>query len=119
MTFSCPMPFRSDLDSSPVIPANLLYAVWNYVDYLVGYTQQDAHEFLIAFLGSLDAQLRSSKQMGNISELYTGVVQSNLLCDCCGNISTKDECFVDLSLSLDQSGAMVTRESTASFERIM
>ncbi len=43
-----------------VIPHNLLFAVWNFVDYMAGYAQQDAHEFLIAFLNSIDAQLRTS-----------------------------------------------------------
>ena len=44
-------------DVSVVTPSNLLYAMWNFVDYMAGYAQQDAHEFLIAFLSSIDAQL--------------------------------------------------------------
>lgn len=41
-----------------LIPAHLLYAVWNELDYMAGYQQQDAHEFLIAFLDGLDSHLR-------------------------------------------------------------
>lgn len=40
-----------------VVPSQLLYAIWSFVDYMAGYSQQDAHEFLIAFLNSLAAQL--------------------------------------------------------------
>ena len=41
-----------------LIPAHLLYAVWNELDYMAGYQQQDAHEFLIAFLDGLDKHLK-------------------------------------------------------------
>lgn len=49
----------SSIAGDPVIiPSNLLFAIWNFVDYMAGYAQQDAHEFLIAFLNSLDQQLQ-------------------------------------------------------------
>lgn len=38
-------------------PSNLLYSVWNQVEYMAGYSQQDAHEFLIAFLNGLDSHI--------------------------------------------------------------
>lgn len=41
-----------------LIPAHLLYAVWSELDYMAGYQQQDAHEFLIAFLDGLDKHLK-------------------------------------------------------------
>lgn len=43
-----------------------MYAIWNFVDYMAGYAQQDAHEFLIAFLHSLDHQL----QCTDLNEKY-------------------------------------------------
>ncbi len=46
-----------------VIPSQLLYAVWSFVDYMAGYTQQDAHEFLIAFLNGLGAQLQVNSSL--------------------------------------------------------
>jgi uncharacterized membrane protein YgcG len=42
---------------SPIIPSNLLYSVWSHADYMAGYDQQDAHEFLIALLDGLGTHL--------------------------------------------------------------
>lgn len=53
MFFNC----RED-SVETIVPANLLHAVWNELDYLAGYQQQDAHEFLIAFLDGLDQHLK-------------------------------------------------------------
>lgn len=52
-----PFPSCGD-DEDPIVPSNLLFAMWNFVNYMAGYSQQDAHEFLIAFLNSIDSQLR-------------------------------------------------------------
>jgi uncharacterized UBP type Zn finger protein len=40
-----------------VIPSSLLYAIWNLIDYMVGYAQQDAHEFLLALLNGIECQI--------------------------------------------------------------
>lgn len=42
---------------SSIIPSNLLYSVWSHADYMAGYDQQDAHEFLIALLDGLGTHL--------------------------------------------------------------
>ena len=42
---------------NPIIPSNLLYSVWSHADYMAGYDQQDAHEFLIALLDGLGSHL--------------------------------------------------------------
>lgn len=115
------------MDDEPVvIPSHLLYAMWSFVDYLAGYTQQDAHEFLIAFLNSMDCQIRATvtpyaehEDLTEVSDLllldalhifshptvclqlFTGSVQSKLLCTVCGDTSVTTEKFVDLSLNLD------------------
>eukprot|EP00596_Hydrurales_sp_CCMP1899_P010058 CAMPEP_0119052438 /NCGR_PEP_ID=MMETSP1177-20130426/73740_1 /TAXON_ID=2985 /ORGANISM="Ochromonas sp, Strain CCMP1899" /LENGTH=584 /DNA_ID=CAMNT_0007032011 /DNA_START=405 /DNA_END=2159 /DNA_ORIENTATION=- len=44
---------------SPIIPSNLLYSVWSHADYMAGYDQQDAHEFLIALLDGLGTHLET------------------------------------------------------------
>lgn len=67
---------RSSQDDSLVIPSNLLFAIWNFVDYMAGYTQQDAHEFLIAFLNSMDCQLRLSNDGTGESDEFCKVSQS-------------------------------------------
>lgn len=56
-----------DGEDGALIPSNLLFSVWNYVDYLVGYAQQDAHEFLIALITCLEAQLVSSNTSSSLS----------------------------------------------------
>eukprot|EP01032_Pedospumella_encystans_P021152 gene21152-24010_t len=50
-----------------LIPAHLLYAVWSELDYMAGYQQQDAHEFLIAFLDGLDKHLKLNHQPSPLS----------------------------------------------------
>jgi len=40
-----------------IIPSNLLYSVWIFAEYMAGYDQQDAHEFLIALLDGLAQHL--------------------------------------------------------------
>jgi hypothetical protein len=62
------LPNREE-SSDALIPANLLYAVWNELDYMAGYQQQDAHEFLIAFLDGIDKHLRTNHATGNAGGL--------------------------------------------------
>lgn len=77
------------------------------MNYMAGYAQQDAHEFLIAFLSCLESQLQDKGPNGgagkkaDISSLYSGRVQSCLRCRGCGYCSLKEEHFVDLNLSID------------------
>jgi len=40
-----------------LVPSNLLHAVWSHADYMAGYDQQDAHEFLIALLDGVGSHL--------------------------------------------------------------
>ena len=42
----------------PLVPSKLLYSVWTFADHMAGYEQQDAHEFLIAFLDGIETHLR-------------------------------------------------------------
>ena len=50
-----------------IIPSNLLYAVWSHADYVAGYDQQDAHEFLIALLDGLGSHLEKHHGETNTS----------------------------------------------------
>eukprot|EP01039_Chlorochromonas_danica_P006457 gene6457-7121_t len=95
----------SPSDRSPLIPSDLLYSFWKTVDYMAGYVQQDAHEFLIAFLNCLESCLDNPQEKDNdsFSSIYSGVVQSTLHCACCSYSSVKKEQFIDLSLSMDSS----------------
>ena len=51
---------RSGDNFPALVPSNLLFSVWNYANYMAGYEQQDAHEFLIAFLDGLETHLRQN-----------------------------------------------------------
>lgn len=44
-------------DTEPYVPNRLLEAVWGASEFLAGYEQQDAHEFLIAVLDNLHGHL--------------------------------------------------------------
>jgi hypothetical protein len=44
-------------------PSNLLYATWQESSSIAGYHQQDAHEFLIAFLDGVDKHARQYHSM--------------------------------------------------------
>jgi hypothetical protein len=49
---------RSEASSNVLVPSTLLFVIWNTLDCLSGYQQQDAHEFFISFLDGLDRHLR-------------------------------------------------------------
>ena len=49
--------FECTLTTAPIVPSNLLFSVWNHANYMAGYEQQDAHEFLIALLDGLSVHL--------------------------------------------------------------
>jgi ubiquitin carboxyl-terminal hydrolase 22/27/51 len=87
-----------------IVPANLLYAVWNYADHMAGYDQQDAHEFLIALLDGLGTHLdkyhpetiqpsdnnkiqSTTNNYGAhstfVNDIFSGCMKSNLHCGFC------------------------------------
>ena len=79
----------------PFNPHCFLYAMWNAAGHLAGYSQQDAHEFLMAVLNAM------SMPPYNIADLVCkGTLQSNVLCMKCGNRSSVQEPFLDISLHL-------------------
>ena len=57
--------FECTVTTAPVVPSNLLFSVWNHANYMAGYEQQDAHEFLIALLDGLSVHLE--KYHGEVS----------------------------------------------------
>eukprot|EP01031_Cornospumella_fuschlensis_P034697 gene34697-42015_t len=105
-------------DKSSFVPSDLLFALWSQVNYMAGYAQQDAHEFLIAFFSCLENQLQdkdppvggAAKKADDISNLYSGRVQSCLRCSGCGYCSLKEEHFVDLNLSIDDTALKDSRK---------
>ena len=64
--------FYREGSGDTLIPAHLLYAVWNELDYMAGYQQQDAHEFLIAFLDGLDNHLKLNHSVSPVQVGHNG-----------------------------------------------
>ncbi len=100
------------------IPYHLLYQVWTAMKHLAGYEQQDAHEFFIAVLNSLHKNcIENDEECIHLNKLetkfinynnchciidkiFTGGLQSDVICSNCNYISTKVDPFWDISLDL-------------------
>ena len=94
------------------IPFRLLYKVWTNARHLAGYEQQDAHEFFIAALDVLHRHCRDDNtglcnNHNNcnciIDQIFTGGLQSELMCQACRGVSTTVDPFWDISLDLGAS----------------
>ena len=106
---------------SPHVPFNLLHQIWTQVKHLAGYEQQDAHEFFIATLNAIhkncienDSEcINLNKTQANlnnynscnciIDKIFTGGLQSDVICSYCNYVSTKVDPFWDISLDLGDS----------------
>lgn len=102
--------------SAPHIPLKLLHLVWTHARHLAGYEQQDAHEFFIATLdvlhrhckGSIGGDIGPEESIVNnphncdciIDQIFTGCLQSDVVCQSCNNVSTTIDPFWDISLDL-------------------
>lgn len=99
--------------STPHIPLRLLHLVWTHARHLAGYEQQDAHEFLIATLDILHRHCKgidtsTQEAIANdphncdciIDQIFTGGLQSDVICQSCNNVSTTIDPFWDISLDL-------------------
>lgn len=99
--------------STPHIPSKLLYLVWTHARHLAGYEQQDAHEFLISTLDILHRHCKgpdisTEEAIVNnphncdciIDQIFTGGLQSDVICQACNNVSTTIDPIWDISLDL-------------------
>ncbi|XP_053213153.1 ubiquitin carboxyl-terminal hydrolase 22-like isoform X1 [Panonychus citri] len=98
--------------STPHIPFKLLHLVWTHARHLAGYEQQDAHEFFIATLDVLHRHCKGSSGPSNsnphhcsciIDQIFTGNLQSDVVCQYCKGVSTTIDPFWDISLDLGPS----------------
>lgn len=106
----------------PVSLHRFLHLVWNHARHLAGYEQQDAHEFFIATLDILhhhckNAQMAMEKEKEKrdaitenhstncsciIDQIFTGRLQSDVVCQSCQGVSTTIDPFWDISLDLGE-----------------
>ncbi|CAL1286053.1 unnamed protein product [Larinioides sclopetarius] len=99
--------------SDPHIPYKLVYLIWKHAEYLIGFDQQDAHEFLIAILDGLHAHCQNKETDEKlyhtvshcnciIHQVFTGCYQSDVFCSKCNYVSTAIDPFWDISLDLGE-----------------
>lgn len=106
----------------PVSLHRLLHLLWNQARHLSGYEQQDAHEFFIATLDLLHHHCKNSQTPGEtervrkialetnnpakcsciIDQIFTGRLQSDVVCQACQCVSTTIDPFWDISLDLGE-----------------
>ncbi|CAB3372912.1 Hypothetical predicted protein [Cloeon dipterum] len=88
----------------------LLHLIWTHARHLAGYEQQDAHEFFIATLDVLHRHCTGANANGGdsnshqcnciIDQIFTGGLQSDVVCTSCSGVSTTIDPFWDISLDL-------------------
>ncbi|XP_050502753.1 ubiquitin carboxyl-terminal hydrolase nonstop isoform X1 [Diabrotica virgifera virgifera] len=97
----------------PLALHELLHLTWIHATHLAGYKQQDAHEFFIATLNILHKQCLDTMPKTNemvqkendkcpciIDQIFTGGLQSDLVCKRCNGVSTTIDPIWDFSLDL-------------------
>ncbi|XP_076275810.1 ubiquitin carboxyl-terminal hydrolase nonstop isoform X2 [Rhynchophorus ferrugineus] len=95
----------------PLALNSLLHLIWTHATHLSGFKQQDAHEFLIATLNLLHqhcsatmAQPSHGHMNGKCScivhQIFTGSLQSDVVCQNCHGVSTTIDPSWDFSLDL-------------------
>ncbi|XP_011634474.1 ubiquitin carboxyl-terminal hydrolase 22 [Pogonomyrmex barbatus] len=96
-------------NKAPLTLHKLLHLIWTHVRHLAGYEQQDAHEFFIATLDVLHRHCEAAPILVKdnphhckciIDQIFTGCLQSDVVCQACNGVSTTIDPFWDISLDL-------------------
>uniref|UniRef100_A0A0N8D386 Ubiquitin carboxyl-terminal hydrolase n=2 Tax=Daphnia magna TaxID=35525 RepID=A0A0N8D386_9CRUS len=104
-------------NKAPLTLHRLLHLIWTHARHLAGYEQQDAHEFFIATLDVLHRHCRGPNEQQStqpqensvnrctciIDKIFTGGLQSDVVCQACHGVSTTVDPFWDISLDLGPS----------------
>ena len=77
--------------------------------------QQDAHEFLIQLLNTLDNELKTSNETTIISDIFTGETKSTITCDKCKTRSDRIEQFNYLQLDVPLISTKKTKHTKVKF----
>ena len=79
-------------------------------------SQQDAHEFLIHLLNTLDNELKTSNETTTIiSDIFTGETKSTIVCDKCNTHSSRIESFNCLQLDVPLISTKKTKHTRVKF----
>ncbi|PSN30985.1 Ubiquitin carboxyl-terminal hydrolase 22 [Blattella germanica] len=99
-------------NKAPLTLHRLLHLIWTHARHLAGYEQQDAHEFFIAALDVMHRHCKESNPLPTtnphhcnciIDQIFTGGLQSDVVCQACNGVSTTIDPFWDISLDLGPS----------------
>ena len=77
--------------------------MWRASSELSGYAQQDAHECFISALNQIHATSRGKTELSCICIVHStfdGLLQSDVKCKKCGNVTTATDPMLDISLEL-------------------
>uniref|UniRef100_K3X707 ubiquitinyl hydrolase 1 n=1 Tax=Globisporangium ultimum (strain ATCC 200006 / CBS 805.95 / DAOM BR144) TaxID=431595 RepID=K3X707_GLOUD len=108
----------ASLSSPSFVPHKLLESFWNFAPSFIGSQQHDAHEFFLEFLRGLHSHTHARVSVpGGVSprftptgkslcdcavhQHYAGVLQSQVECVVCDQVSSTFDPFLDVSLSLE------------------
>lgn len=87
-------------------PTSVLYTTWrDRSNAMIGFAQQDAHEFFIAYLDLLHRDMLSAERSrkidsSHINKVFSGRFQSDVVCVGCGACSSVADPFLDISLDV-------------------
>ncbi|KAF7790555.1 hypothetical protein EIP86_001511 [Pleurotus ostreatoroseus] len=99
----------------PYGPTSFLTTTWRASAELSGYAQQDAHEFFIATLSQIHATTKGSTKLDCICIVHTtfdGLLQSDVKCERCGNVTSTSDPMLDISLEIESKGEAAGQEAT-------
>jgi ubiquitin carboxyl-terminal hydrolase 22/27/51 len=103
-------------ESTAYGPINFLVTTWRKSAELAGYQQQDAHEFFISTLNHIHSTSRGSTNVSCnciIHSTFAGQLQSDVVCERCGNVTSTVDPMLDISLELrGKAGEVMSGENT-------
>ncbi|KAI5712655.1 hypothetical protein M8J76_013905 [Diaphorina citri] len=92
----------------PIGLGDIVELVWDRAPHLARDIQHDTHEFFIATLNLFHEDSSESDNSDPLNcscvshKIFTGQLQSNLVCEQCNNVSTTNDPFWDISLEICQ-----------------
>jgi ubiquitin carboxyl-terminal hydrolase 22/27/51 len=93
-----------DGTSTPYSPTHFLHAFWETQKgtTMAGYSEKDAHEFYIALMNQVHMNCSGQNQYAGVGcgcivhTVFSGVLQSTVVCHACGNVTVANDEFLDL-----------------------
>ncbi|KEP53611.1 ubiquitin carboxyl-terminal hydrolase [Rhizoctonia solani 123E] len=92
-------------EPGPFVPTSMLHCLWVKSSELATYAQHDAHEFFISMLSQIHATTPGSSQTNCtclVHSTFAGLLQSDVQCGHCENVTSRSEIMLDISLELKQ-----------------